>query len=141
MPQDYGFHEDEVFEEPFTCFNEEIVPSKSVTQIYVDPVEGRHISPLMSDCDEIICVRAVHAQLTSYKPGTNIVLWYERLATFYIWIVGWEEGVRLQQQRRQAHFRQLRAWGRVLGEGIGGDILPLPHEGVRLQEDTVEHRF
>ncbi|PWA96991.1 TCP-1/cpn60 chaperonin family protein [Artemisia annua] len=91
-PVDYGFHV-EVFEEPFTYFDEEIVPSKSLTQIYVDPVEGCRISPLMYDCDEILCIRAIHAQLTSYKPGTNIVLRYERVATFSIWIVSWEEGL------------------------------------------------
>ncbi|GJY53923.1 TCP-1/cpn60 chaperonin family protein [Tanacetum coccineum] len=71
----------EVFEEPFKYFNEEVIPSRLVTQIYVDPVKGCRFSPSRSDCDEILCIRAIHGQLISYEPGTNIVLGFHHNLT------------------------------------------------------------
>ncbi|GJU62459.1 T-complex protein 1 subunit theta [Tanacetum coccineum] len=74
-PVSFRYHKFEDFEEPFKYFDEEVIPSRLVTQIYVDPLKGCRISPLRSDCNEILCIRAIHGQLISYEPGTNIVLW------------------------------------------------------------------
>lgn len=88
--------------------DEEVAPSRLVTEIYVDPVKGRCISPERSKCEEILCIRAIHGQLVGYKPGTKNVLWYERVATFYIWMVSRDEGLKLQKQQ-EVHRSRLRA--------------------------------
>ncbi|PWA58273.1 Chaperone, tailless complex polypeptide 1 [Artemisia annua] len=110
-PVGFRYQKYEVCENRFGYLDEELIPSRLVTEIYFDPVEGCPINPLMSHCDEILIIRTVHGQLTSYKQETNIVLWYERVDTFYIWIVSREEGLKFQkEQLRLYQSRQRTVW-------------------------------
>nr|GFA58509.1 serine/threonine-protein kinase/endoribonuclease IRE1a [Tanacetum cinerariifolium] len=98
-PKDLGCHAREFVADPSIYLNELIiVHTRSVTKIHVNLRTGQRISPSASDSssDEILCISRFDYQLTCYKPGTDIVLWYRRLATFIIGIVS-RDGARLHE--------------------------------------------
>ncbi|GJW22376.1 serine/threonine-protein kinase/endoribonuclease IRE1b-like protein isoform X2 [Tanacetum coccineum] len=97
-PQDLGVLASEFVKKPYGYVEGDIVPSKSVTIIHVNPKTGHRLSPLTSDQksekaktdsdrDNILRITRTDFELTCYKPSTNTVWWYERIATFDVSIV------------------------------------------------------
>ncbi|GKD60709.1 serine/threonine-protein kinase/endoribonuclease IRE1b-like protein isoform X2 [Tanacetum coccineum] len=89
-----------LLKKPYGYVEGDIVPSYSVTIIHVNPKTGQRLSPWTSDgiqklkkaktdsyIDEILCITRTDFELTCYKQETNIVLWYERIASFDVSIV------------------------------------------------------
>ncbi|GKE68781.1 hypothetical protein Tco_1526853, partial [Tanacetum coccineum] len=97
-PQDLGVLASDFVKNPYGYVEGDIVPSKSVTITHVNQKTGHRLSPLTShqksekaktdsDRDNILRITRTDFELTCYKPSTNTVWWYERIASFDVSIV------------------------------------------------------
>ncbi|GJZ31495.1 serine/threonine-protein kinase/endoribonuclease IRE1b [Tanacetum coccineum] len=131
VPQDFTCHAREFFTEPYKYNDGNIATSKTVTEIHVHPGTGQRLSPLSSD-GTIMCITRSDYELTCYKPD-EIVLWYQRIATFDISIVS-RDGARLHETNevparmgqtliKAGTFGKISCSNRVIGKGGKDTVL------------------